>query len=98
MRDGAIVVRLQRADLVVWLRQVMPVILVVYDARMDLAFWLYVQRFFEEQEEFNIFLAGKTISVPVPLSNVLNAESVSVFRLYLRRVLSQTKEVRHAEN
>ena len=98
VRNGAIGVRIQRADLVVWLKQVMPVILILYDARVDLAFWIYVQRFFEEQDEFNIFLAGKTITVPIPLSNVLNVDSVKAFRLFLRRVLAQTKMVKNAES
>src|SRR5438128_4340832 len=38
--------RLARSDLVLWLAQPMPVILIVYDARKDVAYWLYVQSHF----------------------------------------------------
>src|SRR5689334_16982376 len=38
--------RIERSDLVLWLAQPMPVILVVYDARMEAAYWLYVQSHF----------------------------------------------------
>src|ERR1700688_3672373 len=38
--ESAVVCRIERADLVGWLRQTFPVILVVYDAQRDVACWL----------------------------------------------------------
>ncbi len=38
--------RLDRADLHSWLTEFQPVILVVYDAPGDRAYWLYVQAYF----------------------------------------------------
>src|SRR4051812_43211611 len=45
--NTAIVFRLERADLDWWLVETFPVILVVYDAQADVAYWLYVQGHFE---------------------------------------------------
>jgi hypothetical protein len=35
--------RLERRDLLAWLKEPMPVILVVYDAQADKAYWLHIQ-------------------------------------------------------
>src|SRR5437762_10424564 len=52
---------IDRRDLVSWLAQPMPVILAVYDAAKDKAYWIYVQNFFKRRD-FNVFTAGKTIT------------------------------------
>ena len=58
--------RLDRADLIYWLQEPMPVILVLYDAREDVAYWLYVQAYFERQEDFDLDQAGKQVTVALP--------------------------------
>ena len=40
--------RVQCADIEFWLRHTFPVILIVYDARADRAYWLYVQAYFRQ--------------------------------------------------
>src|SRR5262245_45894381 len=47
--------RIERSDLVLWLAQPMPVILIVYDASKDRAYWLYVQSHFRRLKGFNLF-------------------------------------------
>ncbi len=42
-------VRVAREDLHHWLGELMPVILVVYDGRANVDYWLYVQGYFESQ-------------------------------------------------
>jgi len=44
--------RIESAHLHHWLNEPMPVILVVYDAQQDEAYWLYVQKYFEEAPTF----------------------------------------------
>src|SRR6266568_4321283 len=41
--------RIARRDLVSWLAQPLPVILIIYDARKEKAYWLYVQSYFRRQ-------------------------------------------------
>src|SRR5207253_2180402 len=55
--DQAAAFRLERADLVGWLRQLLPVILIVYDATEDRAYWLHVQGYFAALPGFNLFRA-----------------------------------------
>ncbi len=45
--DGqAVLFRVERGDLRTWLDMIMPVIFVVFDARAEIAYWLYVQGHF----------------------------------------------------
>lgn len=44
--------RILRSDLILWLAQPMPVILVVYDAAQDMAYWVYVQNDFAKRKGF----------------------------------------------
>jgi len=90
-------VRVDRRDLVHWLAQAMPVILVVYDARKDVAYWLYVQSYFQKRERFNLFTAGKSVTVHLPVANVVNAVAIRRFAGFRDRILEQTSEVIHEE-
>jgi hypothetical protein len=51
---------------------VSPVILALYDARADLAYWLYVRRYFAALPDFDLRRAGERVSVTIPCSNVLD--------------------------
>src|SRR5437870_3431239 len=46
--------RIDRRDLVAWLKEPMPVILIVYDAKKDIAYWLYIQSYFGRMREVNL--------------------------------------------
>jgi hypothetical protein len=93
----AVSFRLSRADLLTWLAEPMPVILCVYDVADNVAFWLYVQRYFEKQPDFNLFTAGKTVQVRIPITQVLDVGAVSQFAQFLDEVLQQTEgRVDHA--
>ena len=78
--DGKVIlVRLEWRDLLFWLNELNPVILVVYDARDDRAFWLYVQEYFRRQRWAK--RAGKaiTVTVHIPTDNVLDEAAVRQF-------------------
>jgi hypothetical protein len=90
VQDGrSISFRMSRTDLQGWLRKVMPVILVVYDASADTAYWLYVQNYFESLPGFNLFQAGETITVHLPVSQALDPAAVRQFASFRDHVLSQ---------
>ncbi len=71
--------RVSREDLVGWLKEFLPVILVVYDARADRAHWIHVQEYFATLSGFNLFQAGKRITVHLPLQNVLGGSALRHF-------------------
>jgi hypothetical protein len=90
--------RIERADLVSWLSEPMPVILVLYNAQEDSAHWVYVQRYFHELADFNIFSAGKTITVRIPTTHVVNADAIRQFADYRDRILRKMEGVSHGQN
>lgn len=94
--DGeAVLFRVERTDLDWWLAETLPVILVVYDARADLAYALYVQAHFTGKGVGRP--AGRTVTVHIPTENVLNEAAVRRFGVAKTRVVRQMKEVRHSE-
>jgi hypothetical protein len=88
---------LDRRDLVYWLAQPMPVVLIVYDARKDAAYWLYIQHHFRRLQGFNLFAAGRSVSVQVPVTNVLDPAAVRRFARFRDRVVAQMKGVVHED-
>jgi hypothetical protein len=90
--------RVQRSDLGFWLAQPMPVLLILYEARKDTAYWLYVQSYFRSQTEFNLFAAAKTITVGVPVANVVTPAAVRRFARFRDRILEQIRKVIHEED
>jgi hypothetical protein len=93
-----VVCRLSRADLQSWLSQFLPVILVVYDARADRAYWLYVQAYFEKLSGFQRNQAAETVTVRMPITNVLRPGAMRTFARYRDRILVQVEgKVTHEE-
>ena len=54
----------------------MPVILVVYAARKDTAYWLYIQSYIRRLSGFNLFAAGQTVTVHLSTGNLLTRATV----------------------
>jgi hypothetical protein len=69
----------QRADLDYWLGERLPVMLIVYDASTDTAYWLHVQEYFREQGGFDLTMVGETITVYLNLSDVVNTDAMRQF-------------------
>jgi hypothetical protein len=77
LKDGATISwRLHRTDLARWLTTTAAVILIVYDAQADCAYWLYVQRHFQRLEAFNLFTIGQSYSVHIPGSQTFDSEAI----------------------
>jgi hypothetical protein len=85
--------RIERKDLVHWLANPSPVILIVYDARNTVAYWLYIQSYFRKREDFNLFTVGKTITVPMKTTAVVNPVAMRRFARFNTKIVEQTKRV-----
>jgi Domain of unknown function (DUF4365) len=72
--DGgrAVSCRVERADLRHWLNEKQPVILALYDARADVAYWLDVRGYFRALPGFDLDRAPQRVSVSIPRANVLD--------------------------
>lgn len=64
-------------DLLLWLRERLPVILVIYDAPQDTAYWLHVQGYFQTQAEWESRIY---ITLTVPEANRLSSATLEHFR------------------
>ena len=76
----------------------MPVLLIVYDARKNVAYWLYMQSYFHARKEFNLFTAGKKVSVSMPTTNIVNPIAMRRFARFRDRILAQMEGVNHNED
>jgi hypothetical protein len=88
-KGRAIPFPVQRADLLYWLSEVYPVILIVYDVSADRAYWVDVQGYFASERGFNLFRAGRTIRMHVPMGQTLDSAAVRHFAVLRDRALQQ---------
>src|SRR5207244_3935156 len=78
-RDGkTVLVRLDRRDVLSWIAEAYPVILVLYDAARERAFWLSIQSHFANKQAF-AKLSGKTVTVSIPTRNSIGDKAMREF-------------------
>ncbi len=86
---NAIVVRLARADLLSWLADIYPVILVVYDARLDKAYWVHLQEYFRDRLLLARLWRRASLTIYVPVENVISEEAIRRFALLKAQALAE---------
>jgi len=65
-------------DVAPWLREVIPVILIVYDAQRERAFWLHLAGHFKGKWK-QLFSTTGSVTVRIPTKNRINKQSVLRF-------------------
>ena len=88
-----IAVRVRRADLARWLREPFPVILILYDGSQDLAYWLYLQSYFERRRDLDLTAAGDSVTVRLQMSDRLDQDAFRRFARFRDDVLGQSEGV-----
>jgi len=73
---NAVTCRIELANLVHWLEEPFPVVLVLYDARRDVGYWLYVQHHFANGTGFDRARGGNRVTVAIPCSNILDRKAM----------------------
>jgi Domain of unknown function (DUF4365) len=79
---------LEVRDYNLWKLESMPVILILFDASRNRAFWLCIQRYFNEDTARQPKKDAKTLRVRVPMTQVVNRRAIAKMR-HLK------KDVRH---
>jgi len=74
-------------DYNLWIREEMPVILVLFDATKQRAVWLPVQQYFREDTKRRPRRGAKTVRVRVPDAQVLDRFAVAALRELKREAL-----------
>lgn len=78
-RGAEIAFRLHWRDLIYWLNELQPVILIVYSAAEDQAFWLHVQPYFRSQTWGERSGPSQTVTVRIPAVHILDEDAVCQF-------------------
>jgi hypothetical protein len=91
-RRQVIPVRLEWRDVVFWLNEALPGILVIYDAVQDRAWWLHLQAHVRSEKQQRRPPAWLTLHVP--LANVLDEAAIRHFAQLRDAALAKTKEDR----
>ena len=66
--------------------------LVLYDAKADLAYWLYTQRYFRARPGFDLARAAR-VSVAIPVANVLDRRAMRTLAGIKNRIMSLSQGV-----
>jgi hypothetical protein len=86
--DNTITFSVSIKDLNLWIKEPMPVFIILYDVSQKVAFWLYVQAYYEKhQDEMNF--KQKTITLRFAASDILNENTIRKFRDYKINILKQ---------
>ena len=87
LQDGsAISFTLNRADINLWRRELAPVFLIVWDARQEIGYWLYMQAYLKQNQAFPLPPGQATLTVRIPTTNVLDEAAIEQFRQYKNRI------------
>jgi len=94
LKDGKhVTFDVEKADLEEWLSEPFPVLLVLYDAKKEVAYWLYVQRYFESINGFKIDDVKVTYTVRLLIANIVDVGAMRQFAGFKDQVLSQIEGV-----
>jgi hypothetical protein len=78
--DGmAISIRLEWRDLLFWVNEAAPVVLIIYDAKEDKAYWLYLQDYFRQVRWAERATATTRVTIHVPVDSVLDEAAIRRF-------------------
>ncbi len=95
--DGVtIALRVSTADVQNWKYELMPVILVVYDAANEEAYWVYVQRELENSAHLSRLMEDveqgrESTTFHIPMANRVDGAAIQEFRKFRGRVVDQAR-------
>jgi Domain of unknown function (DUF4365) len=95
--DGTLAIAIEVKDFNAWMDEPMPVVLILFDAMNDVAFWQYIQAYFNEDPERRPPTGNARVTVRFPKENILNPDAVEYITGKKRSIHAQImKGVRHA--
>jgi hypothetical protein len=80
-------------DYNLWMREEMPVILILYDATRRRASWLHIQRYFRDEAGRQPKKGAKTVRVHVPARQVVNRRAIATMRKLKQEPLGRVMRV-----
>jgi hypothetical protein len=92
-RGQLVAVRLYWRDIQAWRTELMPVILVLYDAKADRAYWMHVQPYFATPRRHPRRRRGLTTTVYIPRDQVVDETAVRRYAELRNAILSRIQKV-----
>jgi Domain of unknown function (DUF4365) len=86
---------LESRDLRYWLKEPAPVLLIVFDANSDVAYWLNVQEYFDKQQLIDLATVPGRVTVRIPVSNRLDEHALAHFAQLRDRTLDRLEKSAH---
>jgi hypothetical protein len=91
-----ILFRVSRRDISLWEDEIVPVYLVVFDARREKAYWIYFQKYIQERGIRAKKMKTETITVELVASQLLSRAAIAGWRRDKATVLARIGQVTHA--
>ena len=87
----------EKKDLGLWLKELNPVIIVMYDANNEVGYWLYIQAYFQNIANFKIENIGFTKNIHIPLTSIVNKEAMVTFSQQKTALYNQLNNITHTQ-
>ena len=82
--------QIDKADYSLWNEEFYPVILALYDAQRDKAYWIYFQEYFQDKK---VKSTTKSIGLRIPIKNKLTAASLAKFQVLKNDLIAKLNSV-----
>lgn len=92
----SVLFRISKKDLDLWGSEPFPVYLVLFDAQMEIAYWLYLQNYIESNNITVRSIKSKSLEVRIAMNQSLSLASLEAWRVDKTRVLTEIGVVPHA--
>jgi uncharacterized protein DUF4365 len=87
--------RISKRDIRHWQDEPFPVYLIVYDAQMRRAYWLYLQHYFEATGIRAEKLTNDSLTLRIPARNVVNLAAIKRWRRNKEQALRRIGAIEH---
>lgn len=82
-----------KRDLKTWYNEPYPVILVLYDATLEVGYWLYVQQYLRTVKGFDLRKIGDTYTLRIPKTNIVDQTAFATMRNFKSNTLKELSSV-----
>jgi Domain of unknown function (DUF4365) len=86
---------LQKKDFNLWQNEFVPVYLVVFDAKAEKAYWVYLQRYLEQKRLTASKIMTKTKTIWLNARQVVNQQAIELWRQHKATVVAQIGPISH---
>ena len=87
--------RISKKDVNLWQDEIVPVYLVVFDSIEVRAYWIYLQKYFEQKGIRARKLKTDTITIELDAAQIVNESAIEAWRIDKAAVLARVGQVNH---